>query len=222
MTQKGHNSPPPHEAMALHVDDLFLLVSDTTEGAEVTNDAQEEALADLLDQIWQAEKDSEKQRKAEKEPHLEAGREVDAVWKPVKAKCEAAAKHIKGLLTPYRVAKQEAKDEEARIAREKAEAIEAAARAKMQKPEHLQAKFDAEEELKAARKIKAAANRTDREATGLRTYKVVEVTDRRAALNWIAKNDADALTEFVEGYARRRAVNFPMDGVTVTEEKRAA
>lgn len=222
MSATGHNNPPPHEAMAMHVDDLFQLVSDTTEGAEVKTDAQEAALADLLDQIRQAEKDAEQQRKTEKEPHLEAGRMVDAAWKPVKAKCEAAAAHIKGLLTPYRVEKQRAKDEAERRAREEAEALEKAAQEKLQKPEHLQAKFDAETELKAAKKLTVAANRTAREATGLRTRKVANVTDRRAALNWIARNDADALDAFVNDYARRNAVTRPMDGVAVEEVRVAA
>ena len=51
---------------------------------------------------------------------------------------------------------------------------------------------------------------------------MVEVTDRRAALNWIAKRDPDALSAFVEDYARRNAPTRPMDGVSVTQERRAA
>lgn len=222
MTQAGHNNPPPHEAMALHIEDLFQLVSDTTEGAEVTNDEQESALADLLDEVRKAAKDAEAQRKAEKEPHLEAGRAIDAAWKPIKDRCDMAADAIKKLLTPYRTAKQKAKDEAARKAREEAEAKERAAREKLQEPEHLQAQFDAEQELKAAAKLKAAANKTDREATGLRTYKVATVTDHRAAIKWIMARDPDALRIFIEEYARKNAPTRHMDGVEVTEEKRAA
>lgn len=221
-TQMGGNQPPPHEAMALHVEDLFQLVSDTTEGAQVTTDEQEAALDSLLDDVKKAAKDAEATRKAEKEPHLEAGRQVDANWKPIKDRLDAAAAEIKRLLTPYRVAKQAAKAEAERKAREEAAAKEAAAQAKLQEPEHLQARFDAEQDLKEARILKAQANRSAREATGLRTYKVVTVDNRRDALNWIAKNDADALTAFVEDYARRNAPTRPMDGVTVTEERRAA
>ena len=222
MNAIGHNNPPAVEAMALHVEDLFKLVSDTTDGAEVTTDEQEAALDSLLADVKQAAKDAEATRKAEKEPHLEAGRQVDAAWKPIKDRLDMAENEIKKLLTPYRVAKQRARDEAARKAREEAEAKEAAARAKLQEPEHLQARFDAEEELKAAGKLKAVANRTEREATGLRTYKVVTVNDYRAALLWIAKRNPEAVNAFVEEYARKNAVNRPMDGVTVSEEKRAA
>lgn len=218
----NHNQPPPHEAMALHVEDLFQLVSDTTEGAEVLTDEQEAALDALLDDVKSAAKDSEAQRKAEKEPHLEAGRQIDANWKPIKERLDMAAAEIKKLLTPYRVAKQKARDEAARKAREEADAREEAARAKLKEPEHLQARFDAEEDLKAANKLKATANRTEREATGLRTYKVVTVTNHRDALKWIMAKDPNAVSTFVEEYAQRNAKNRPMDGVTVTEEKRVA
>ena len=222
MNAIGHNNPPAVEAMALHVEGLFKLVSDTTDGAEVATDEQEAALDSLLSDVKQAAKDAEATRKAEKEPHLEAGRQVDAAWKPIKDRLDMAAGEIKRLLTPYRVAKQKAREEAERKAREEAEAKEAAARAKLQEPEHLQARFDAEEELKAASKLKAVANCTAREATGLRTRKIVTVTDHRAALLWMAKHDKPALDAMIEDYARRTAAVRPMDGVTVTEEKRAA
>lgn len=217
----GHNNPPAVEAMALHVEDLFKLVSDTTDGSEVTSDEQEAALDGLLDDVRTAKRDSEETRKAEKEPHLRAGQAVDAAWKPVLARLDAAADEIKKLLTPYRVAKQKAKDEAARKAREEAEAKEAAARAAMEEGS-LEQRFEAEQQFEAAKKLTAVANKIDRSATGLRAYDVVTVTDRRAALNWIAKNDADALTAFVKDYARRNAPRRSMDGVTVEQERRVA
>jgi hypothetical protein len=223
MTGLGHNQPPAHEAMALHVDDLFQLVSDTTNGAEVTTDEQEAALDALLDDVRKARKDAEAKRKAEKEPHLEAGRAVDAAWKPVTTKCDAAAKEIKAKLTPYRVEKQRIKDEAARKAREEAERKEREAQEALQNAEApLDERFDAERKLEEAKKATAVANKIDRAPTGLRTRKVVEVTDRRAALQWIMKRDPDALGAFVDEYARTHAINFPMDGVTVREERKAA
>lgn len=222
MSELGHNNPPPSEAMSLHIEDLFQLVSDTTEGAEVTTDEQEAGLADLLKQVREASKDSEKMRKAEKEPHLEAGRAVDATWKPITDRCKAAADEIKVKLTPYRAAKQAAKDEAARKAREEAQAKEQAARAAIQDAESLDGRFEAEATLKEAAALKTAANKIDRAPTGLRTFKVVSVTDTRAALKWIMARDAEALDAFVTDYAERNARTRPMDGVTVTDEKRAA
>lgn len=220
----GGNSPPPHEAMALHVDDLFQLVSDTTEGVEVKTDEQEAKLDDLLGEIKQAAKDAEAKRKAEKEPHLEAGRQVDANWKPIKDRLDAAAAEIKRLLTPYRVAKQAAKDEAARKAREEAEAKERAAQAKLREPEHLQARFDAEEELKAARKLKAVANRTEREATGLRTHWEAELTDRKAALIHLIGLYPARFEALVQQMANEeaRGARAPIPGVIYHERKQAA
>lgn len=218
----GGNNPPPADAMALHVEDLFKLVSDTTDGAEVTTDDQETALDGLLDDVRQAKKDSEATRKTEKQPHLDAGAAVDALWKPILSRLDAAADEIKRKLTPYRVAKQAAKDEAARQAREEAEAREAAAREALASDGPLEQRYEAERQFEAAKKLTAVANKIDRSATGLRPHNVVTVTDRLAALNWIAKNDPDALSAFVDDYARRNAPTRPMDGVTVTVERRAA
>lgn len=219
MSTIGHNQPPPHEAMSLHIEDLFQLISDTTEGAEVKTDEQEAALANLLDDIRQARKDADAQRVLEKRPHDEAAKAVQALWKPLLDRCDAAANEIKAKLTPYRTAKQKAADEAARKAREEAEAREAAAREALQS-DILEQRFDAEQSLKAAKRLKVQANKVDRAPTGLRTYTVRTVTDHRAALVWIAKNDKPALDGFIEEYARR--CTLAMDGVEVTEEKRAA
>lgn len=222
MSEIGHNNPPAVEAMALHVEDLFKLVSDTTDGAEVKTDEQEAALDGLLDDVRQAKKDSEANRKSEKQPHLDAGAAVDAAWKPILSRLDAAANEIKAKLTPYRIAKEAAKAEAARKAREEAEAREAKAREALSSDGPLEQRYDAEQSLTTAQKLKVAANKIDRSPTGLRPHNVVTVTDRRAALNWIAKNDPDALSAFVDDYARRNAPTRQMDGVDVTVERRAA
>ena len=218
----GHNNPPPHEAFALAADDLLTLVSDTLDGSTVETDEQEAAVANLLDQARQLGKDAEAKRKAEKQPHLDAGRAVDEAYKPVLAKVNAVADEIKDKLTPYRAAKQAAKDEAARKARQEAEEREAAARAAMQADAPLEQRVEAEAALEAASKLKVAANKIDRAPTGLRTRKVVEVSDHRAALKWIMARDPSALSDFIDEYARRNAPTRPMDGVTVREERIAA
>jgi hypothetical protein len=223
MTGLGHNSPPAHEAFAMEADELFNTASDTLEGMDaVQNEEQNTALDGLKDDLRRVAKDAEATRKAEKEPHLEAGRAVDAAYKPVADKCKKAIAAINAMQTPYLVAKQAERDEAARKAREEAERKEHEARAKLEADAPLEQRYEAEQEFAAAKKLSAVANKIDRSATGLRTYNVVEVTDRRAALNWIAKRDPDALSAFVEDYARRNAPTRPMDGVSVTQERRAA
>ncbi|QQN73916.1 hypothetical protein [Croceicoccus sp. YJ47] len=220
MTGIGHNRAP-HEAMLDHVEDLFKLISDSTEGATVTNDEQDAALDALLDDVRTAKKDAEAKRKAEKEPHLKAERAVDAAWKPVTSRLDAAAAEIKALLTPYRTAKQREKDEAARKAREEAEAKEQAARDALQASESLEQRFEAEQQLKRASKLKATANKIDRAPTGLRTRQIAVIEDRKTLLQHVMKNDPDALTEWLAEYAQR-SLPAKLPGVRIDTERRAA
>ena len=225
MTEVGHNNPPASEAFAMEIDELFATVSDTLEGIDaVQNDDQDAALDNIMDKIRRARKDAVAARKAEKEPHLEAGRAVDAAYKPTLGKADMAIDAIKALLTPYRTAKQRAKDEEARLAREAAEAAEKAAQAKLREPEHLQAKFDAEEELKQAAKLKAQANKIDRSATGLRTHWEAEVTDRKAALLFYIKRSPERFDALIQQMADEdaRGSRGAVPGVIFHERKKAA
>ncbi len=221
MNQIGHNAPPPLEAMSLHIEDLFALVSDTTAGGQVTTDEQKAALNDLMDDLRKAGKDAEACRKAEKQPHLDAGKAVDAAWKPITDKCNSGIAHLKALLTPYRVAKQEAKEAAARKAREEAAAKEQAAAEALRSADNLEARFEAEAELKEAGKIKAAANRSDREATGLRTSQIVVVEDYAALLKHIKNNDPAPLKAWLDDYARR-ALPSKLPGCRIDVERRAA
>lgn len=218
----GGNSPPAHEAIALEVESLFALISDTIDGTAVSNDQQDKQLDGLAKDIRALKNKAEDSRKTEKEPHLEAGRAVDAAYKPVTARCDAALAEIKALLTPYRVAKQKARDEAERKAREEAERKAEEARNAHKAAETLEERFEAESRMEEAKKAEQAATRINRAPTGLRTYQIATVTDRKAALLWIAKNDPDALDGFVAEYAKRHAPTRPMDGVEVNEEKRAA
>jgi len=57
---------------------------------------------------------------------------------------------------------------------------------------------------------------------GLRTVTKYEVTDHRALLNWIAKNDRDAITDFINDWARKEhKARANADGLRVWTEKEA-
>lgn len=220
----GHNNPPAHEAFALHIEDLFRTVSDTTEAGAITTDEQEAHLAELLDNARQTKKDADAVRAAEKKPHDDAAKAVQSKWKPLLDRCDAAADEIKGILTPYRESKQRAKDEAARKAREEADAKQRAAQEALRQSDNLEARFEAEATLKEAGKLAAAANRIDREATGLRTYWVAEVTDRRAALNHYIKRSPERFEALIQQLADEdaRSTRGIVPGVLYHERKRAA
>lgn len=218
------NNPPADAAFSLEVDSLFTMLSDSLAGGEVLNDQQESAIDALLDDFRRVEKDAEKERKAEKEPHLEAGRAVDQKWKLITDKAKRGADACKEALTPYRVAKQRAKDEAARKAREEAEAKQKAAQEALQTSDDLEARYQAEQELEAAKKLAATANKIDRSATGLRTYWEAEVTDKGAALRFYLNRNPEAFLELIQTLADRdaRGARPRVPGVFYHERKRAA
>jgi hypothetical protein len=217
------NKPPPVVAMSLHVDDLFALVSGCT-ASPVTTDEQEEALDALLNDVRRAANDAEAQRKIEKKPHDDAAKAVQEAWKPVLAKCDVAATALKNALTPYREARQRAKDEAVRKTREEAEAAQKAAQEALRASGDLEERFAAEAGLERASKLTAVANRIDRSATGLRTYWEAEVTDRRAALNHYVKTRPDEFEALIQKLADgdARGTRAPVPGVVFHERKRAA
>lgn len=220
----GHNNPPPDAAMSLHVDDLFSLLSDTLAGGEIDNDDKEAAIDAILDDFRRAAKDSDKARAEEKAPHLEAGKAVDAKWKPIVDKANRGATACKDALTPYRTAKQRAKDEAARKAREEAEAREKAAQEALRQSDDLEARYQAEQEIEAAKKLTEAANRTDRQATGLRTSWQAEIADRRAALLHYIARAPERFEALIQQMADEdaRGARPSVPGIVYHEIKRAA
>ena len=208
----------------MHIEDLFAMVSDTVAGAVVTTDDQEVALDNLLDDLRTAKKDADATRAAEKKPHDDAAKEVQARWKPLVDRCDMAANEIKRLLTPYREAKQRAKDEAARKAREEAAERQRAAQEALRQSDDLQARFDAEQDLKTAQKLTAVANKIDRSATGLRSRWIAELADPVAALKHYRERQGEELKAWLLDQAQRdaNAGVRTIPGFIITEERKAA
>jgi hypothetical protein len=154
----------------------------------------------------------------------EAWKSEVARWKPTQDDLDRQVKCLIAAQSPYKVklaaekeaarlkAQREA-DEKARIAREAHQAANAASIEEQRKADDL---------LKAAEEAAKAASRADKDVVkGMRTVQVYEIADHRAALNWIARNDRDAMTAFIEEYVRRNFKARPIDGVIVTTTKEA-
>jgi hypothetical protein len=182
-------------------------------------------------------KEIDKQRDEEKRPHLEAGRMIDAAYKPLVSECDDTVKAMKRELAAW----MDAREREARrIAEEKARALreaeEAAARA--QEPEedpflaataeaampdvkaaHAEAKT-AEAEVLAASRVSSAAGGF--KAAGLKTVRKAKVTDYSALVAHYATHpDMQALAERLVNadirHAKGAPVSFP--GVEIIEER---
>lgn len=228
----GHNNPPSAlAAFEAALSDARDTAADFLDGAAIETQGQADAVGKIVGEVKELRRDAEKARKSEKEPYLEAGRQVDAAWKPLLERADTIIKAAQAPLTAYLQAQEAEKRERERLAQEEAErkaqeALEAERAAKsvadLEEAQAKQKEADAAaKDAKRASKDKAQVSGTSR-AIGLRTYKVVTVTDHKAALLWIAKRDKPALDHFIEEYARKHAATRPMDGVVVRDEKRAA
>jgi hypothetical protein len=180
----GHNNPPsPAEQFRFEVDTLKEKVSAfpeiDTENAGEAND--------LIRLCGNLAKEIDKTRKAEKQPHLDAGRAVDNTYMPLADEAKKAPDGLKARLSAHlreqeRIAR-EAAAEAARIAEEerlKAEAEKAVSMPADEAEIELQAEIA---EIKAtaaaaeAEKARTAKGSQGLMASGLRTKREVVVTD---------------------------------------------
>lgn len=224
ISNAGHNNPPPEAAFGLQIDDLFSLLSDTLAGGAVDTDEKEAAIDEIADDFHKALKEADKARAAEKKPFDDGAKAVQAKWKPVLDKADAGKKACLEALTPYRMAKQRAKEEAARKAREEAAEREREAQEKLRQSDDLEARFQAEQELETAAKLKAAANKIDRSATGLRTHWEAQIVDRKAALLHYLAKFPERFEALIQQMANEdaRGARGTVPGVIFHEIKRAA
>ena len=231
----GNNPPEPIDGFKTHIEDLLIEAQNFLDGSGVNSEAEADGVSRIIDELRKASKDADAERKAEKKPHDDAGKAVQAKWKPVLERAATAIDVAKKALTPWlekleaerlereRIAREEAERaaEEARKAHAAAQADDLAAR------EAAEAKIkEAEEAEKAANKIASAKTHAKGggRAIGLRTHWTATITDRRAALNHYVKTNPDAFVDLIQTLADRdaRANVHEVPGVLFKNEKVAA
>lgn len=200
----GDNNPPPFTRHEMHIDELYQEAKLWLDGEPISTQAQADDVTNLLNMIRDARKEADKQRAEEKAPYLEAGRQVDASYKPMLDKADRATQTAKNALTPWL---QAVKAENDRIAREKAAAAEEARLAAIREHELARTSetltdrdaLDAADRLakgalkeaKDATKVKASAGGSVGRAVRLRTVWYGRIDDRRAVLNHFLTNRPD-------------------------------
>lgn len=221
----GHNAPPDaiDEVIAAYAD-IIGEAENWLDGTEVTNKAQMKDVDDLRKHMRQARLDAERGQKSEAAPMHDAWKAALARWKPtiedfrrIEAGLVALVGNYKQKLAAEKKAAERAAWDAAEKSRREAEAKAAAANAA-----DLEAQREAAEAKQAAldAEIAAKAKSADK-VKGMRAVKRYEIADHRAALHWIAANDREAITAFIEDYVRRNFKTTAIDGVTVTETKEA-
>lgn len=226
---------PPVEQHALNINDLFDEAQGFLDGSGIKTDGEAEAVGKLRDMIRAAHKAADAQRVVEKKPHDDAGKAVQAAWKPLLDKCDLATSTCERALVPFLQAKEAEQRAAAERARQEAEAKQVAAQQAMSAtdPDNLLARAEAEQRMKDASKATAQAARLDKarpqvagadRAIGLRSVFVAELTDARAALAFYMKRDPEALKSWLLHQAQSdvRAGIRQIPGVLVREERKAA
>lgn len=117
----GHNAPDEHAAILDELDTLDRSWQAWLAeiGGTITTQEQADKAATYAERIKQVEKRATEAHKVEKAPHLDAGRVVDARWKPVIADAAIVARTVKDAVGAYLLA--EKRRREAAAAQIKAE-----------------------------------------------------------------------------------------------------
>ena len=177
---------PPHERAQATISAQREAMSEWLKsiGGAVTTQEHASKAGNFADEFAKLEKAATAAHKAEKEPHLEAGRAVDRTWKPVIERADELKRWAKKAVEPFliaeraRIAAEEkgAADARAKSARE-AEEARRRAEATGEPPPAIQAAPPP-----AAPPLKAKAGRVH-----IRERTVHEITDMRAVLEYLAK-----------------------------------
>ena len=221
----GGNSPPDPIDLALEpYADILEEVAHWLDGAEVENDAQLKATDTLLKEVKAARKAVDTARDEYTKPLHEVWKTEVARWKPTQDDLDRQCKCLIAAQSPYKaklVAEKEAAqrkaqaeaDEKARLAREAHLAANAASIEEQRKADELM------REAEEAAKLAARASKDT--VAGMRTVQVYEIEDHRKVLHWVAANDREAITAFLDEYVRKNYKLHPIDGVVVRTEKQA-
>lgn len=221
----GNNNPPDPIDLALEpYGDILEEAAQWLDGATVENDGQLKATDTILKELKAARKAVDAARDECTKPLHEVWEAEVARWKPTQDDLDRQVKCLVAAQAPYKAKLDAAKEE----ARRKAEQ-EAARIAEEARQAHLSANAASLEEQRKADELMKAAEEAEKQARaaakdtvkGMRTVQVYQIEDHRAALHWIAKNDREAMTAFIEEYVRRNFRARPIDGVKVETKKEA-
>ena len=179
----------------------------------IEDEAAAQRAADLIRNFTAHEKEIDAQRKAEKEPHLAAGRAVDALYKPLLDVASAAKEVVSRLQKAWLKKKEAAKHAEEAAARRKVEEAAAVANklfaeartiAEHQRVAEAVATTNdamAAADKIAARKIGVSGELGSRAMTLRRGPAKARITDPKAAAQWAWANHKDALLVEIERLA---------------------
>lgn len=223
---QGHNNPPsPIDDALAPFGDAIAEAESWLDGQAVTTEGQMKAVDALTKEIKAAKKAVEAAEESEAKPIYDAWKTAKARYKPTLDDLDRITKGLVAAVDAFKrklaAEKEEARRKAEAEAWEKTRAArEAAAQADASNIEAMRAAAQAEAEAKEAQRLASLAGKDT--VKGMRTVTRYEITDGRALINWIARNDRDAMAAFIEEWARRNHKEKPeADGLRVWTEKEA-
>lgn len=234
----GHNLPAdPHQALELEFQSEKEMAESFMK-TPVTSQDEADKAGIWAKRLTAIKSKAEGLHKVEKQPHLDAGRDVDNKWRSLKEEPEALAKRLKAHVTPFmqeqqrieRERQEAARREQERLRREAEEAARKAAEAeKAPEAERQAAAAEAQRlEREAAAKAKEAearnvtAGRTGARVA-LRTFVSATVNDYQAAATALVLMKHPDILAVIDQLANRAVkAGQSLPGVERVEEQRAA
>lgn len=221
----GDNMPPDplDEALAPY-GDYITEAESWLDGEKVENEDQMKAVDALTKQIKAALKDVKASEESEAKPLYDQWKAAKDRFKPTIEDLTRISKGLVSLVGDFKAKLAKEKAEAERLARMEADrkAREAANAARTADAGDIEAQRAAAEkaaEADAARKAATAASKDT--VKGLRTVTKYAIDDHKAALHWIALNDRDAVTAFIETYVQKNHKTADIAGVRVWQDKEA-
>ncbi len=217
----GHNGGPDFSILeALQIDASDLADEVDNLGA-VENEAQADAVRELIARVKSSGKALDASKDAEKRPHLDANIEIESRYKPIKTAVTKTLAAAQNALTPYSVRLANEREATAKALRDEAKRI--TDKAASMAVNDVQSDIARESAIKEAEAIKSDARRLEREATGLVTSWEAEITDYLAFGKWAWSNRQAQYLQFLDDLASKevRTLKADLPGMTAHERKRA-
>lgn len=223
----GNNPPTPFDAHKVNIDDLRDEASAWLDGKAVTTAEEAEAIDLLIKMARTARDEADKQRAAEKKPHDDAAKAVQAQWKPLVDTADRILKVCLEKVGSWREAEQNRKEAEAAAARAAAEAErQAEVEATRAASGNLEAREQADQiavAAKQAEKVAKSAEKAAQIGSGLRTVRSLKITDTAALARWLWTHRREDVEAAHAEVAQRifRSNGPAMDGTMIETTKKA-
>jgi hypothetical protein len=228
------NAPAdPATLFSEEIEDLLLEARNYLDGEAIANEQQAEAVSSLINRLRRVSKDADAARVEEKRPHDEAGKAVQAKWKPIIDKADLATTTAKQALAPWLRQVEDKQRADAEVARREADRMAAiAVQAHAASAGNLEAAEDAERLLKAAKGAERFAKQAEGQkaharggerAIGLVTRYWPVLTDSVEALKHYRTHQPELLKAWLLEQAEKdvHAGSRSIPGFTIESERTA-